>query len=182
MGGGQSGISKSQLGKTNAVANQAQDTANSLYGQVQPFLANEVTNPQGMSKADLNAATEASNQALGGTQAAATGAAGLKAARTRNDAGITAAIDESAREGGQTQSENAANLQTQNALLKNAQQQAGASGLSNLYGQNLGETEAMYGLGPSTIKAGQQPGWFQNLVGGLNSLSGTALNAAKIAG
>jgi hypothetical protein len=170
MASSQSKASQNQLNTTNTAAANDQSTANSLYGQVQPILQAEATNPQGFSATDLNNMTTASNQTLGGGQAAAVGQAGLAANRTGNTGATSAVIDQAQRNSDQQQSANNLGIQNANAALKQTQQQEGIGGLSSLYGSNMGQESSLYGLGPGTLEAGKQPGWFQQLTGGLSAL------------
>jgi len=157
MSSGQSGLSKQQLNTTNQIGAQANQNAQSIYGNLQPFYQQEMTNPTAVAAPEI----AGSGQAISGAVAGAKEAGDLTAARTRNPAGLASNLDEAVREGGRQQSTNI--LNTTNNI-----RQAGAAGQQGLYGTNVGETAAMYGLGPNTIKAGQQPTWWQNLLGALN--------------
>jgi hypothetical protein len=181
MGMGQSGAAKKQLNQSNQYASGANANAQDLYGALNPMLTAEATNPQGYGAGTLNAMTTGSNQTLGGSVGAAKGEGNLMAARTGNAAGYAPALDQAVQDAGKTQSQNNLQIQTQNANLKNAQQQAGLQGLQGLYGSNLGELQGMMGLGPSTLQAGNQPGTFQQIMGGLGGLAGIGLGAANTA-
>lgn len=77
-------------------------------------------------------------QSAGGSQSGAVGQGGLYAARTRNKGGAAAAIADASRGAGQQLSKNLLGIRSANANLKNEQQQAGISGLSNLTGLETG--------------------------------------------
>jgi len=160
---GQAGKADSQLNTTNAVASGAGQQAAGFMGSLSPFYSGEMNNPQGFSPSDQNAMLTASNQSLGGSTAGITGQGNLNAARTRNSAGITSALDSASRGAAQTQSQNALGVQEQNALLKQSQQQAGAAGTAGLLGTETGLESSMYGMGPSTLNARAAGGsWMQN--------------------
>jgi hypothetical protein len=167
MSSGQSKLSKQQLATTNAIGSQANQNAQSIYGNLQPFYQQEMTNPGAVAAPAITA----SGQSLAGSVAGAKEAGDLTAARTRNPAGLASNLDEAVREGGRQQSTNTSNIIA-------GTQQAGAAGNQSLYGTNVGETGSMYGLGPSTIKAGQVPTWWQNLLGAANQGGNTAANMA----
>jgi hypothetical protein len=171
MSSGQSKLSKQQLGTTNAIGAQSNQNAQDIYGNLQPFYQQEMTNPMATAAPEIAASGQAISGAVGGAKEAAD----LMAARTRNPAGLSANLDEAVRSGGRQQSENILNA-------TNAVRQAGAAGQQGLYGTNVGETGSMYGLGPKTMEAGQQPTWWQNLIGGIGSLTGSAAQAGKMAG
>jgi hypothetical protein len=168
MSSGQSSLSKKQLATTNAIGSQANQNAQSIYGNLQPFFNEEMTNPGAVAAP----AIASSGQAISGAVSGAKEQGDLMAARTRNPAGLASNLDEAARQGGRQQSQNALGV-------TNAIQQEGAAGQQGLYGTNVGETGAMYGLGPSTIKAGQVPTWWQNLLGGVQGLGNTAGNVMQ---
>lgn len=156
-----------------SVASGAQGTAGTLFKQLFPFYSGEITNPTGYGASDLAAMNTASGESTGGSVAGAVGQGNLQAARTRNAGAFQAAADESARAGMRQNSTNALKTQEANANLKQKQQQAGAEGIGNLYGQNVNEMLAAMGLQNqdinTEIKAGQS-GWFQNMLGFLNAI------------
>jgi hypothetical protein len=157
-----------QLNTTNQLGSNAQNTANSIYGTVEPFAAEEVTNPAAAAAPAITAA----GQSTAGAVAGANEAANLEAARTRNPAGLSSNIDQAARLGAQQQSQN-----TLDAITR--AQQAGVGTLAGLYGANLGEAQSMYGLGPSTLNAAKQPSWWQSLLGAANQGGQTAAQMAN---
>lgn len=177
MGSGQSDAAKKQLNTSNKYATGANANAGSLYGELNPMLSAEATNPQGFAPGDLNSMTTASNQALGGATAGAKGEGNLMAARTGNSAGYAPALDKSVMDAGKIQSQNALGVQRDNAMLKESQRQAGIGGLQGLYGANLGELQGMMGLGPGTLQAGKQPGVFQQIMSGLQDASKIGMGA-----
>jgi hypothetical protein len=123
-------------------------------GEVQPFLQNELISPTGFGQPTVNQMkTTAGESAAAGVGSAAEQAR-LNASRTGNTAATPGIIDAATRaaQAGETTAAN--NVDVQNALLKNAQSQAGASGLESIYGKQLGAS--LQSLGLSNQAAGQQ--------------------------
>lgn len=112
--------------------------AGALYSTLAPQLMTEAAHPAGYAPSDMSAMNTAAQQTAGGSQAAAVGQGGLLAARTRNAGAPAAAIDSAARSASQGLSKASVGIQGKNADLKQKQQQAGLSGLGNLFGENLG--------------------------------------------
>ena len=119
--------------------------ANSLYGDLAPTLESEVAHPAGYAPTDLSAMETGAQESAGGSQAGAVGQGGLYAARTRNKGGAAAAIADASRGAGQQLSKNLLGIRSANANLKNEQQQAGISGLSNLTGLETGASNNALG-------------------------------------
>jgi hypothetical protein len=111
-----------------------QNQAQSLYGQLDPILMKEATNPTGYAPGDVAAMNTASQQSLGGSVGGATGEANLEAARTNNAGGYQGAIATSARSAQRQLSQNALQVQIANAQLKEQQKQQALSALQQLYG------------------------------------------------
>ncbi len=178
MAKGQREAADKQLGLSNSVSQQSGARAQSIFDPLNAALMGEATNPQGYSQADMNSMRTGSAQALGGATAGITGQANLQAARTRNSAGYSGALDSAARSAQQTASQNEMGLQAANANLKQQQQQQGLSALQGLYGTNMSSMNSALGLGPATLQARADGGsWMQNtglpIVGaltGINSL------------
>jgi len=147
------GPAKKQLGITNTAAAGAGANAGNIYSSLEPQYQQEATNPTGYTPAQLSAMTTASNQGIGGATAGITGQGNLQAARTRNNAGISGALDQAAQTAQQTQSQNDLGIQQANANLMQQQQQAGLAGLSSLFGTETGSQNQLYGMGPSTLSA-----------------------------
>jgi len=169
-----------QLGTENNLFGAEQGNANALYSKLFPTLSAEATNPQGYGPTDLAAMNTASQQSVGGSTAGAVGEGNLTAARTRNSGGFAPALDESVRSGQRQLSENAVGIQGENAKLKQAQQQAGISGLTGLYGTNSDAMLKALGLGNQSLEVENQAtgvgtqagnsGWFQNFLNTLQAL------------
>lgn len=119
--------------------------ANSLYGDLAPTLEGEIAHPAGFAPSDQSAMETGAQQSAGGSQAGAVGQGGLYAARTRNKGGAAAAIADASRGAGQQLSKNLLGIRSANANLKNEQQQAGISGLTNLTGLETGASNTALG-------------------------------------
>ena len=177
--------------QSQGVANTAENNTNTLFNTLFPLYEGEATNPQGFGANDLAAMNTASQQSTGGAVSGAVGAGDLEAARTHNSGSFQAAGDEAAREGMRQNSENAVNIQGENAKLKQTQQQAGLAGMAGLEGQSQNELLASMGLGDqdvnTEINAGQS-GWLQNFMKLISTFSqgtqgaGTLLSGAADAG
>ncbi len=120
------------------LSGQLEGNAASAYGTLMPELQSEAMNPQGFQPADLAKMNTAAKQTAGGTQAGATGQGALLAGRTKNPGTASAAIAESAREGGRQQSQEDLQTNIANAKLKEAQRQSGLKGEENLTGLETG--------------------------------------------
>jgi len=78
----------------------------------------------------------ASQQSVGGSQAAAEGAGNLAAARTRNAGAFAPAISEANRAGGRQLSQNAVGIQAANENERQSQRSRALAALQGLYGTN----------------------------------------------
>lgn len=173
MSRGATKAAQNQLNTTNALGSGAQERANSIYGTLGPELTGMATNPVGFNPRDVSSMETASAQGAGGATGGLTGQDILTSARTKNSATQGADLDKAARTSGQNVDQETLAVQGANALQKQQQQQYALSALGNLYGTNVGESESMYGMGPSTINAwtNAAPGWAQT-IGGLMSDAG----------
>lgn len=126
----------------------------SLYGFLDPTLTAEATNPQGYSPEDLASMNTANQQSLGGSTAGITGQANLTAARTRNAGGFQGAIGSGSRSAQRDLSENALNIQGEQARLKEAEKQTALSQIMQLYG--IDESTALGYLNSSNSALGTE--------------------------
>lgn len=142
-----------------------------------PELEKEAMHPQGYGPEELNNMNVAGQQALGGATASLAGEAGLRAARTRNNAATAGTLDELARSRMRAQSQNALDISGQNAELKQRQRQAALSGLAGQRGLDVKSSIEEQGLVPEDIKAwtdASKSGWLQNTLGTISTLAGSA--------
>lgn len=168
--------------RSGGLFNQSQD----IYGQIDPLLMQEATNPQGYAPGDLAAMNTASQQSLGGSVGGITGQANLQAARTRNAGGYQGAIGSGSRSAQRQLSQNALGIQQQNANLKEAQKQQALSSLQQLYGVDTGaalnylnSSNQALGLENQGSALANQDFW--RSVGGIENLMKTGTNAATTA-
>lgn len=138
------------------------------YAAVNPYLTNELKNPEGYSQQDLTSQLSAAEGGAGGTTSALTGAAALMGARTRNASGFGSALDAAAQSRQKALAGTSEGIAANNADLKQKQQQTAASGLAAMYGTNLGAQSTDLSNQDKAIgtelQAGQQ-GWLQNAEG-----------------
>lgn len=120
--------------------------ASSTLGEVQPFLQDELLNPQGFGSQTVDEMKTQTGESVAGGVGQAKEAALLNASRTGNTAAVPGIIDAAARSGMQTETGAANNVDIQNAELKQQQQQSGAAGLEGIYGKELGASLNSLGL------------------------------------
>jgi hypothetical protein len=172
--------SKKTFANTQDVYGGAKSNSGDLYSQLFPALKGEAMSPQGYAPLDKAAMNTASQQSIGGATAGAVGEGDLVGARTRNAGSFAPAADEAVRSGERQLSDNALNVDGQNANLKEAQRQAGLGGLGSMYGTNTSAMLSALGLGNQSTEAGTgatnaltnagNSGLFQNMLGMLNAL------------
>lgn len=138
MGSGTKSDAYQNWAAANNLSNQYNSQALGLNATLAPVLTAEAVNPQGYNPTTMGQMQTAAEQTAGGVNAGVAGGAGLRAARTRNIGSGQAATAEGGRAAGQELSQVNASIQAQNAALKARQQQAGLSGLSSLYGTDVG--------------------------------------------
>lgn len=187
MGKGTSAAAQKQVGVDNGFAGASSADAGKDRSSVLPFLTNEINNPQGYDPTTLSAMQTEGGQAVAGSVGTAGNAASLLASRTGNTAAVPGIIDSTARSGMSQQSNNALSILNNNAQLKNQQQQAGATGMENLYSQDQGN--ALKALGLTDESLGQ---WtnadnatsttLKNDVSDIGSLEGDAIKGAAAGG
>ncbi len=142
--------------------------AGQLAGTLIPTLEQDINNPQGFTPSQTNSMLVAGEQGAGGGGAAITGAAGLRAARTRNSAGNSGVLDQAARRTAQTLSGNALNVQNQSAKLAEQKRAAALGGMQGLYGTDVNAQLKAMGIIPEDINAevnAGKSGWLQNAEG-----------------
>lgn len=161
------------------LSNTYSGNASGLFGALAPMLETEAAHPAGMSAPDLAAANTSAQQSAGGSQAGATGQGALLASRTRNAGAGAAAIAKSARTSGEQLSEAGLQTRLKNATLKQQQQQAGMSGLGNLFSENLSGGNQALGIVPQAVNANTNAenaswDWSKDLLGPLLGAAGAA--------
>lgn len=174
------GAAQTATGTAGGYGNSANDIGSSLV----PYEKQQLTHPTGINPTDINSMLVAGEQGAGGANAGITGQANLTAARTHNTGALSGVLDQAAREKTKALSSNALGVQNENTKVKLGQQTDAAHTLSGLYGTDVNAQLKAQGLVPEDIDAwtkASQTGPLQDVEGVLGTLSGSALNAAKIA-
>lgn len=138
-----------QRGMTNAIGATNNTNAEALQAKLTPAYTSLMDTGY-FSPQEEGAATTSEMGAAAAPFGAAKFDANNTAAATHNASDLTANQDQLALEEGRTAGDAAANLQDQK--MKN--QEAGAYGLSELNKGDQQSMDAMYGLGPATLQAG----------------------------
>lgn len=171
------------VGTAGTTAAQSNASAAGINSNLNPFLTSELMHPQGFSQQDQTSMLSAGQGGTGGANASIAGSANLAAARTRNSGGFAPALDAAARMRNQTNATQSEQIASQNAQLKNTQQQNAASGLQGLYGTDSSNALKALGLQDQAINtetdAGKS-GWLQNATGLLSGLGKAAGGAGAL--
>lgn len=172
MARGQAGKADTQLGKTNAAAADYSGKAAGDFGTLNSQ-ATDLINSTGYDPATLGAIT---NAGMGGVNAAfgdAENQLKRSVAGSGNPAGIGGQLDALARSKGIAGGEEAGNIQIANAAEKDKLRQQGLDLMNSLYGTNVGASNQLYSLGPSTLGArAAGGGWSQGFKDVLGSVTG----------
>lgn len=162
---------RAATGQAQGAATTAADTganegaaANGISANLTPFLTQELTHPQGYSQGDLTAQLNAGEAGAGGATSGVTGEAALMAARDRNPAGFTGALDNASRDRTKAAAMNSEHIAADNAGVKQEQQQAGAKGLAGMYGEDTDAMLKSMGLVAPDVNAevnADKQGWVQ---------------------
>ncbi len=169
--------------QANATAGSYGSAGNQIAGSLIPGLEREANTPEGYTPEEMNKQLVAGEQGAGGANAGITGQANLQAARTRNSAGYTSALDEAARDKTRQLSENALNVQNKSAELGQKKQMGAQSELAGLYGTDVNANLKAQGLLPEDVNAetnAGKSGWFQNMTNLIATLTGAAKTGAQI--
>jgi hypothetical protein len=128
------------------------DQSQSLQSTLKPFYQNEMSNPQGMGATTMAQMLTQSGQGVAGAVGAQKKAGLDMAARTGNTAAIPSMMGGDVKAGMAQQGAAANNIAVQNAQMKQQQQQQGASGLSDLFSQNIGKADSFENSANDAIK------------------------------
>ena len=139
-GGGAKKQDFANSGTGQSIANTSQNNSSSLYGTLAPTMSAMATHPTGINPADMAKMQTSSMQTAGGANAGATGQGSLLAARTKNAGTAASAIAKSGENASQNLSKANLGAQLENQQVKQNQQNTGLSGLSSLYGTNMGQS------------------------------------------
>jgi len=179
---GVAGDALNNSGTASSLSSGLTSNANSIYGGLAPTLAAEAAHPSGFTPAQIASQNTAAQESAGGSQAAASGAGGLYAARTKNAGAAQNAIAAGTRAAGNNLSKAAVGVQTNDADLAQKKQQEGISGLGGLYSTELGGGEKALGLSNDALKtsaeaSGDNP-WLKLLQSGI--AAGGQIGAAAL--
>jgi hypothetical protein len=169
------------VGLSTGFGSEAADVGSMLL----PTLEQEALHPAGFNPNDLNSMLVAGQQATGGGAGAISGEAGLRAARSRNNASLGGTLDEVAREKMRANSQNALDVQGTNARLKESQRQAGLSGLEKVRGGDINAELEMQKILPEDLNAwtkakSSEPTMFQDILGTIGALSGAGKGSLRL--
>jgi len=169
-----SNAAKQAASNAGNVATSEQSQANALSSQLTPFYRQEMNAQHLYNPEQTNELLNFAEAPLAGSAATSAGGAASQAARTRNTSGFTPALDQAARDRNKAMGTASLGVGAQDITGAKALNQAGAGGMSNLYGV---DTEGMLkAMGIQTgdinaeIEAGKS-GWFQNLLGAGNTIA-----------
>lgn len=153
------GVERDALRNSGTAGNQSGQlfgNAGSLYGTLAPTLTAEATHPGGYTPTQKAAMNTAAQQSAGGSMSGAVGQGALLAARTRNAGAAQNAIQQAGRQSSENLSDAALRTEMSNANLQQKQQQAGISGLENLYNTDLGGSARALGLSDQALNTADQ--------------------------
>jgi hypothetical protein len=169
---------------------QSNNTANTLASEGQginstltPFLTAEMQHPQGIGQSGLAAENAAALGGAGGAAAGLTGVANQRAAASHNAGGYQAALDDVARQRMKAAAGTSEGITGENEMLKQRQQQEGASGLAGLYGTDTTGMLSAQGNEARDIGAeaeANNTGWFQNTTDMIRAINSAAKSGAAI--
>jgi hypothetical protein len=157
------------------VGEEAGATATGERAALTPFYRQEMQAQHLYSPGQLNQLLGAAGAGVGGAAATSAGQLASEAARTRNTAGLSSALDENARNRMRTMGELNLGVGAQDVMGAKDLQQRGAEGMQGLYGTDVNRQLSAMGLRDKAIntqlEAGKS-GWFQNMTGMLGTLAG----------
>ena len=175
---------KEGVAQAGQVAGEAGSAASAERAALTPFYRQEMQAQHLYSPGQLNELLGAAGAGVGGAAATSAGQLGSQAARTRNTAGLTSALQQNARDRMRTMGELNLGVGAQDVMGAKGLQQAGAEGIRGLFGTDTASQLQAMGLRDKAIQtqleAGKS-GWFQNLMQGLGTVSGM-LSPIKIPG
>src|SRR5580700_10301490 len=162
---------RSAVNQANALENTANSTAagygstaSNISSTLLPFLTRELNTPGGISQQDQTAMLSASQGGAGGLAGGLATKGDERAGATGNASGLSASLDDIARERMKAAAGGSEGIAAENAQTKLNQQQEGADGLSRMYGTDVGAQLGALGVQNnainSEVNAGSH-GWFQ---------------------
>ena len=146
-----SGYAKANMGTANNLENAYSGQALGVNANLIPFYQSEIQNPIGFGQQATTEMKTEAGQSAAGAQSAAQERAKQAAARTGNLAALPSVQDKLARSAGQEADQNALGIDIANTKAKLAQQQAGASGLSEVGARDTGAGLNALGLSNAAL-------------------------------
>jgi len=153
FGSGLGTIAKNAANTAGDVAAGYGANASTVNSQLLPFLTRELNNPQGYTQQQTGSMLNQAEAGAGGATSGLNTEANLASARNRNSGGFSGALDEAARDKGKTLSGISSGIASQDANLQQQHQQAAASGLSNMYGEDTESQLKAMGLVAPDVNA-----------------------------
>lgn len=156
-------------------AAQYKNETDASRNQLTPFYKQEMNAQHLYSPGQTNELLNFANAGVGGASATAAGQAQSEAARTRNTSGFSAGLDQVARDRQRQLSEANLGVGAQDIMGAKQLNQEGAQGMAGL--NNLDTDAMLKSMGlqnqdlQTQVEAGKS-GWYQNLLGGMNSAAG----------
>lgn len=181
---------RAAAGAAQTAAKTAGDTAasesgaaNGISANLTPYLTGQLLHPTGYSQSDLTQQLNGAEAGAGGATSGIKGEADLMAARSRNPAGFTGALDNAARSRDKAAASASEGVAANNAQVKLGQQQDAAKGLSGLYGEDTDAMLKSMGLQTGDINAQTEAGksgWLQNMNATISAITGAANAGANV--
>jgi hypothetical protein len=157
------------------VAGEAGSNMRNERGALTPFYRQEMNAQHAFSPEQTNELLNYAGAGAGGAAATSAGQLASQAARTRNTAGLSSALDENARNRMRTMSEANLGVGAQDIMGAKALNQEGAAGLQGLEGNDQNAQLRAMGLQTGDIsgrvEAGKS-GWFQNTLAAITAITG----------
>lgn len=163
-------------------AAQSRQNAASERSVLTPFYRQEMNAQHLYTPEQTNELLNYAGAATAGSGAAATGEAASEAARTRNTSGFSSALDKNARDRAALMSQANLGVGAQDVMGAKQLNQEGAAGMMGLEGMDTKAMLEAMGQRAEDINAyvnAGKSGWFQNLMQGIQTLTGGAKDAAS---
>lgn len=158
-----------------SVAGQEQGASNQERSALTPFYRSEMNAEHAYSPNQINELLSAAETPLAASAATTAGKAASEAARTRNTAGYSAALDQAARDRNAAMGKVGLDVASQDVTGAQKLRQEGAEGMSSLFGVDTGAMLKAMGQVPEDINAetdAGKVGWLQNMNETISALTG----------
>lgn len=159
---------------------QQYSQAQAEQAQLSPFFNQEMHAQHGFTPEQTQELLTSQESGLGSAAGDVNEQAKLQSGRTRNASGFTKALDEAARSRDKVAAQGSEGVAAEDVMGAKQENQEGSQGLTNLFGENLGDSAKEQQLQDADInteiQAGQS-GWLQNLTGVMKGLQGAGTSA-----